>query len=132
MTYVSRYILADILLYGRTFPAHVTSGGHFRAHVTSGGHFSSVVRLTASQVAGVWRVTGSCFTVPRPRASRFRWAENSRSSFFSSSERLLQYLHTPFEAQYRDALKCQRYLVNIENFQLSIYPSIFHTSRGIF
>ena len=49
--------------------------------------------LTASQVTGVWSVTGSCLTVPLPSASRFRWAENRRSSFFSSSLRLLQYLN---------------------------------------
>ena len=39
-------------------------------------------------------MTGSCLTVPRPSASRLRCAEKRRSSFFSSSERLLQYLHT--------------------------------------
>ena len=47
---------------------------------------------TCSHVAGLWRVTGICLTVPRPRASLFLWAENSLSSFFSSSLKLLQYL----------------------------------------
>ena len=48
--------------------------------------------LTASQVTGVCRVTGSGLTVPRPSASRFLCWENRRSSFFSSSDKLLQYL----------------------------------------
>ena len=48
---------------------------------------------TCSHVAGFWRVTGICLTVPRPRASLFLWAENNLSSFFSSSLRLLQYLN---------------------------------------
>ena len=47
---------------------------------------------TCSHVAGFWRVTGICLTVPRPRASLFLWAENNLSSFFSSSLKLLQYL----------------------------------------
>ena len=51
------------------------------------------LRLTCSHVAAFCRVTGICLTVPRPRASLFLWAENNLSSFFSSSLRLLQYLH---------------------------------------
>ena len=48
--------------------------------------------LTLSHDEGVCSVTGICLTVPRPRASLFRWAANNRSSFFSSSFKLLQYL----------------------------------------
>ena len=48
--------------------------------------------LTPSQDVGQCNVTGTCFTVPRPKASRFLCAENSLSSFFSSSLKLLQYL----------------------------------------
>jgi hypothetical protein len=43
--------------------------------------------LTTSHVMGA----GSCRTEPRPSASRFLCAENSRSSFRSSSDRLWQY-----------------------------------------
>ena len=49
-------------------------------------------KLTPSQDVGHCNVTGTCFTVPRPKASRFLCAENSLSSFFSSSLKLLQYL----------------------------------------
>ena len=52
----------------------------------------TIMLLTVSQDDGVCNVTGICLTVPRPRASRLRWAANNRNSFFSSSFKLLQYL----------------------------------------
>ena len=51
-----------------------------------------IFKLTPSHDEGHWMVTGTCLTVPLPKASLFLWAENNLSSFFSSSLRLLQYL----------------------------------------
>ena len=51
-----------------------------------------IFKLTPSHDEGHWMVTGTCLTVPLPKASLFLWAENNLSSFFSSSLKLLQYL----------------------------------------
>ena len=51
-----------------------------------------ICELTLLHFTGECRVTGICLTEPLPSASRFLWAANNLSSFFSSSLKLLQYL----------------------------------------
>lgn len=73
--------------------------------------------LTLSHFMGVWSVTGICLTEPLPRASRFLWLANKRSSFFSSSLRLLQNLH---HKDQKMNFKAETYFFLISSYLVSL------------
>ncbi len=54
--------------------------------------WASAATLTPWQCCCCCCAIGSCLTCPLPSASLLRWPANSRSSFFSSSLKLWQYL----------------------------------------